>query len=67
MSKIARPYDTDPLLLRPDGEVFEVAVAAGCSGVLGVDVEVGEEAHERILARGWSRVNVRGPLRRSCW
>ena len=47
--EVAGADDADALLAGPDGQMFEIAVSAGCAGVLGVDVQVGVEPHEAEL------------------
>ena len=45
VGEVAGRHHRQALAAGPQGEVLEVAVAAGGAGVLGVDVEIGVEGH----------------------
>ena len=46
MGNIARADDLHPFQLRPFGQVFEGQILAGGAGIVGVEVEVGDQAHD---------------------
>jgi hypothetical protein len=45
MGEVARTDDPDALELRPLSDAFWRHVLAGCAGVAGMNVEIGEEMH----------------------
>ena len=51
MCEIPGPDDTDPLFFCPEREMFGIQITGGGTGIVGVDMEIGDKFHGLRIAK----------------
>ena len=59
MGEITGPDDRNPFFPCPGGEMFGIQASGGGAGVVGMDMEIGNEFHVGLIAKLLLRTHIR--------
>ncbi len=59
MGEITSPDNRDPFFPCPGCEMFGIQASGGGTGVVGVDMEIGNEFHVKLIAKLLLRAHIR--------